>query len=92
MRTRRNAYGPSPPGQLGVFSPQDLETPALEAAVDTVEDTGAMACPYTSAKVGRQLARSSPDARAQHLRQGGTCASRDTPLPYASSGRRPACG
>jgi len=43
------------PEEIQVLSPEDLETPALDMVVDTVEDTGAVAYLHSTAKLGQDL-------------------------------------
>ncbi|MFI6402276.1 TOBE domain-containing protein [Streptomyces sp. NPDC050548] len=43
------------PEHLQVLSPDDLDTPALDLVIDTVEDTGAVAYLHATAKLGQDL-------------------------------------
>jgi multiple sugar transport system ATP-binding protein len=43
------------PEQFQVLPPEDLETPALDLVIDTVEDTGAVAYLHATAKLGQDL-------------------------------------
>lgn len=42
------------PERFTILSKDDLETPGLELVVDAVEDTGAVVCLHTTAKVGQE--------------------------------------